>query len=50
MRYHLEATVMGGALKEYSGAEELLNGFESDVASRVNGGLYYAGNDFSLSS
>ena len=40
---------MGGALKNYD-FEELINGYKNDIADRINGGQYYAGNDFSISN
>ena len=52
MRYHVETYTMGNSFKTYSGTQgttDLIYGYENDIASRVNGGLYYAGNDFSIS-
>ena len=40
---------MGGALKTYT-IEELINGYENDIAARINGGQYYGGYDFSISN
>ena len=41
---------MGGSLKTYSSITELIDGFDNNIAARINGGQYYAGYDFSLSS
>lgn len=49
MRYHVQAVTMGGALRTYT-AQELINGYENDIAARVNGGQYYGGYDFSIAN
>ena len=41
MRFHVESYIMGGSYKTYQGTQELLNGYENDVAARVNGGSFY---------
>lgn len=47
MRYHIQTYTMGGALKTYT-AEQLMNGYENDIAAKINGGQYYGGYDFSI--
>ena len=50
MRYHVEAYIMGGGLKTYTDTSILIDGYEDDIASRINGGEYYGGYDFSLTN
>ena len=49
MRYHIQDYTLGGALKSYT-AMDLINGYENDIAERVNGGQYYGGYDFSITN
>ena len=37
MRYHIQDYTLGGALKTYT-AMDLINGYENDIAAKVNGG------------
>jgi len=45
----IETKIFGGGFVNIK-ISDMLNGYESDVAAKINGGDYYQGNDFSLSS
>ena len=47
MRYHIQGYLMGGAYFNYT-ASELLMGFNSNIAVKINGGDFMAGNDYDL--
>ncbi len=44
----IEQMIFGSAYANIK-IQDMLDGFENDVADKVNGGDYYKGNDFSLS-
>lgn len=48
-RTMIEARIMGYGYA-YIKVSDMLEGFTSDVASKINGGNFYQGNDFSLSN
>ena len=50
MRFHVEAYLLGDGMKTYENVKDLITGFDSPIASKINGGDYYAGDDFSLAS
>lgn len=49
MRFHVQYYIFEGPYKEYK-VSELMEGFENPYAYKINGGDFFAGNDFSLSA
>jgi hypothetical protein len=47
MRYHTQSWIFGGALANYT-AQDLLFGFETSVPDMIDGGEFFAGNDYRL--
>jgi len=47
MRKMIQDYLFGGAISTYK-IKDLVHGFESDVAERVNGGDFFMGDDFNL--
>lgn len=48
-RKMIEAKIMNYGYATIS-VQDMLYGFETDVAAKINGGHFYQGNDFSLSN
>ncbi len=48
-RGNIESTIFGGAYATIK-IEDLLYGYESDIAGKINGGDYLLGDDFALSN
>lgn len=46
-RTRIESVYFGGAFADIL-VSDMLNGYENDVAARINGGDYFAGDDFAL--
>lgn len=47
MRYQMQSVIFGSAYATYT-IEELLWGFETDVADKINGGAFFRGTDYRL--